>query len=81
MYTWNIQIHIRNIWSDQNISIEYAKQTFLKHGFTVLPPVDSYYNPHRRRQFTVQHSRASAITVFMLSWDNSSMQITAESAD
>jgi hypothetical protein len=56
--------------------------SFLHDALPILTDyVGLYYTPLNRQRFYVQHAKASAITAFLLGFDNSNCSLTVEQLD
>lgn len=49
---------------------------FTAEGFTVTAYEGLYYNPNNRKQFYVEHAKASAISLFLLKFDSMHVKLT-----
>ena len=63
------------------LKVNGIRGEFLGAGFTVTDYVGLYYTPLNRQRFYVQHAKESAMTLFLLRFNNSNCSLTVEQLD
>jgi hypothetical protein len=82
MARWLITVNSNSISANRiRFKVSWIRGEFLGAGFTVTDYVGLYYTPLNRQRFYVQHAKASAITAFLLGFNNSNCSLTVEQLD
>jgi hypothetical protein len=84
MTRWLITVNATSksrFYFDVNVKVSRIRAEFLGAGFTVTDYVGLYYTPLNRQRFYVQHAKASAITAFLLGFNNSNCSLTVGQLD